>query len=68
VRKKDKPGDAVGRPRWGSSLLSDPGAKFFCGKRGPAQNKKNGRSAYAPPQEFELSRLLTSRGRRGAVA
>lgn len=33
VRKKPKPGDAVGRPSWGSSLLSDRGAKFFCGKR-----------------------------------
>jgi hypothetical protein len=33
VRKKDKTGDAGGRPRWGSSFLGDPSANFFCGKR-----------------------------------
>jgi hypothetical protein len=27
--KKDKTGDAMGRPSRESSLLSDPGAKFF---------------------------------------
>jgi hypothetical protein len=34
VRKKPKSGDAVGRPSGRSSLLSDPGAKFFCENRG----------------------------------
>jgi hypothetical protein len=33
-RKKQKPGDAVGRRSGRSSLLSDPGAKFFCKNRG----------------------------------
>src|SRR5258707_4625103 len=33
-RKKQKPGDAVGRRSGRSSLLSDPGAKFFCANRG----------------------------------
>src|SRR5258708_39985607 len=33
-RKKQKPGDAVGRRSGRSSLLSDPGAKFFCENRG----------------------------------
>src|SRR5258707_14640082 len=33
-RKKQKPGDAVGRLSGRSSLLSDPGAKFFCENRG----------------------------------
>ena len=30
--KTDKRGDAMGRPRWGSSLLGDPGAKFLVKK------------------------------------
>ena len=30
VLEGDKTGDAVGRPGWESSLLGDPGAKFFC--------------------------------------
>ena len=30
--RRDKSGDAVGRPSWRSSLLGDPGAKFPCGK------------------------------------
>ena len=33
-RKKQKPGDAVGRRSGRSSLLSDPGAKVFCENRG----------------------------------
>src|SRR5260370_16167314 len=33
-RKKQKPGDAVGRRSGRSSLLSDPGEKFFCENRG----------------------------------
>lgn len=31
VRKKHTPGDARGRPRWRSSVLGDPGAKFSVG-------------------------------------
>ena len=27
--RRDKTGDAVGRPSWQSSLLGDPGAKFL---------------------------------------
>src|SRR5260370_6365717 len=34
VRKKQKPGDGLGPRRGRSSLLSDPGAKFFCANRG----------------------------------
>ena len=30
--EEGKNGDAVGRPRWRSPLLGDPGAKFLCGK------------------------------------
>src|SRR5260370_3057900 len=33
-RKKQKPGDAVGRLSGRSSLLSDPGEKFICENRG----------------------------------
>jgi hypothetical protein len=33
-----KMGDAKGRPSGRSSLLEDPGAKFFCGKRGDGPN------------------------------
>jgi hypothetical protein len=40
VREKQKPGDAVGRPRGRSSLLSDPGAKFFWEKRGERQQAR----------------------------
>lgn len=32
-RRRDKTEDAVGRPRRESSLLGDPSANFFCGKR-----------------------------------
>jgi hypothetical protein len=32
--KKVKTGDAGGRPSWRSSLLGDPGVKFFYGKLG----------------------------------
>ena len=31
--KRDQLGDAVGRPTWRSSLLSDPSAKFSVGNR-----------------------------------
>ena len=37
--KRDKLGDAVGRPTWRSSLLSDPSAKFSVGNR--ATGEKN---------------------------
>jgi hypothetical protein len=30
--RRDKAGYAVGRPRWRSSFLGDPGATFLCGK------------------------------------
>ena len=39
--KKDKLGDAVGRPTWRSSLLSDPSAKFSVGNRTTGE-KTNG--------------------------
>src|SRR5437588_13109380 len=39
--KKDKSGDTVGRPSWKSSLLGDPGAKFFCGKPQHMKNSLN---------------------------
>ena len=39
--KKDKSGDTVGRPSWESSLLGDPGAKFFCGKPQHMKNSLN---------------------------
>jgi hypothetical protein len=42
ISKKDKQGDAPGPPPWQSSLGSDPGAKFFTGKRGNRQEKQNG--------------------------
>jgi hypothetical protein len=32
VWKSDKRGDAMDRPRWGSSLLGDTSAKFFVKK------------------------------------
>ena len=42
-RKKQKPGDAVGRLSGRSSLLSDPGAKFFCENWGrDSQQEKTG--------------------------
>jgi hypothetical protein len=30
--EEGKNGDAASQPRWRSSLLSDPGARFLCGK------------------------------------
>jgi hypothetical protein len=52
--KTDKMGDARGRPRWGSSLVGDPSAIFFGGKRAPgtkpeehpASEENWGRSFY----------------------
>jgi hypothetical protein len=41
MRKKEKPGDAVGRPSGRSSLLRDPGANFFLKNGGETENKKN---------------------------
>jgi hypothetical protein len=35
-----KMGDAMGRPSGRSSFLEDPGAKFFCGKRGTVQTQR----------------------------
>ena len=37
-----KTGDAIGRARWESSLLGNPGAKFSRGKQKSAQEKKKG--------------------------
>ncbi len=39
-RKRDKTGDAVGRPRRKSSLLTAPNANFFCGKRETGTKKE----------------------------
>ena len=39
--KKDKSGDTVGRPSCRSSLLGDPGAKFFSGKPQHMKNSLN---------------------------
>src|SRR5215469_14479796 len=39
--KKDKSGDTVSPPSWKSSLLGDPGAKFFCGKPQHMKNSLN---------------------------
>ena len=40
VRKEHKTGDARGRPSGRSSFLGDPGAKFFCRKRGNGANRE----------------------------
>jgi hypothetical protein len=33
-------GDAMGRPRFESSLLGAPGATFFCGRRGRSRKRE----------------------------
>ena len=38
--RRDKTGDAVGRPSWRSSFLGDPGAEFLCGKLGIGKKKE----------------------------
>src|ERR1700694_1288953 len=38
--RRDKNGDAVGRPSWESSFLGDPGAKFLRGKLGIGTERK----------------------------
>jgi len=43
VRKEHKTGDARGRPSGRSSFLGDPGAKFFCRKRGNGANREETR-------------------------
>jgi hypothetical protein len=45
--KRDKPGDALGRPSWQSSLLRDPGAKFL-----PQSGGKH--------EKYNLERMSTS--------
>ena len=42
VRKKQQRGDARGRPRWRSSFLGDPGAKFFRELTGKAHRRSRG--------------------------
>jgi len=39
--KRDKLGDAAGRPIWRSSLLSDPSAKFFARKPSDRQKRRH---------------------------
>ena len=45
--KRDKPGDALGRPSWQSWLLRDPGAKFL-----PQSGGKH--------EKYNLERMSTS--------
>jgi hypothetical protein len=53
--KRDKLGDALGRPSWQSSLLGDPGAKFSL-KSGGQEEKYNleGMSTSITVQESEF--------------
>jgi hypothetical protein len=53
---KKKTGGALGRPSWQSSLLGDPGAKFFPQKRRQARKVETGNNEqlnYCPESEFE---------------
>jgi hypothetical protein len=59
VRKKQKSGDAVGRPSGRSSLLSDPSAKFFCENwgRGTKQEKTDAAISSAAGVRTQLTTL-----------
>lgn len=54
--KRDKLGDAVGRPTWRSSLLGDPSAKFSVGKR--ATGEKNERPGFKVTTQAHYSRAV----------
>jgi hypothetical protein len=59
VRKKHKPGDAMGRPSGRSSFLGDPGAKFFCGFIGKAHRRSRGGGKSEIPlrlRDFQVPR------------
>ena len=47
-RKEQKPRDAVGRRSGRSSLLSDPGAKFFCKNRGRGSQQEKTWAGLSP--------------------
>jgi len=62
VRKKNKAGEARGRPSWTSSFVGDPGAKVFCRKRGRAQSQKK-RAKKQEPIRPRLANRYRHRGR-----
>jgi hypothetical protein len=68
LRQKQKAGDAVGRPSGRSSLLRDPGAKFFLEKLGRGRKQEKRALGYRPPRGLEPSLPVALRGGRGAVA
>jgi hypothetical protein len=50
--KSDEGGDAMGRPRWRSSFLGDPGAKFLVEKRAQVENQAARRGRSGEPHSF----------------
>jgi hypothetical protein len=54
--KRDKLGDAVGRPTWRSSLLSDPSAEFSVGNR--ATGGKNEQPGFKVTTQAHDSRAV----------
>jgi hypothetical protein len=61
--RRDKTGDAVGRPRRESSLLGDPAAKFFCENGGQAQKRRNRQKRKKPRgQDFFQAAVQPKKG------
>jgi hypothetical protein len=61
--KKDKTGHAMGRPRRESSVVGDPGAKFFCKTLGTAQKQQIRNKKETEPTDASQAALhLTETG------
>jgi hypothetical protein len=61
--KRDKTGDAVDRPTQGSSLSSDPSAKFFCEKGDWDQKEENrARTKALPSPQETRDETMTNNG------
>src|SRR5580700_5045553 len=58
-------GDAVGRPGWGSSLLSAPSAKFFYRKLGTGTKKEKRGRKERNGGLWKLTPLMEIRSQRG---
>jgi hypothetical protein len=62
--KKQRKGDATGRPNARSSFLAHPDAKFFCGERGIGSLREKQHGAGSLGEIFSFLLFLPSR--RGA--
>jgi putative transposase len=63
--RRDKAGNAAGRPSWRSSFLGDPGAKFLCGKLERGTKKEKSSKKERKEGLCKLTLLMGIRKERG---